>query len=265
MPANQCLTSAELAAALGTELIYDVCGNTAHYFGAELSTYSRGALSNLYHIFEHASARLDALHKEMGSVPSRVLRCVLSEGYFCEDRLLTIYFGGILASSKTQLQRDDRAVYLLSLMRSMSLYQIRTHCIIYSSILRGTNHDFCDTAKALNGQGITICLREEDYNRAMEFGGLERPADIAQHCFAGLGALGLSEGGMSVVVPHPHHRGGGSPFRYLYPTKLGVELYLWAMGIGDRGFSGYTPEIIALSPITTEICPHIEFGKVSWT
>jgi len=76
--------------------------------------------------------------------------------------------------------------------------------------------------------------------------------------------FGLSEGGETVVVPHPH-KGVVNPFRFVYPTKLGMELFLWALGLGDRGLAAYTPELIPLLPLAIELCPHVELGRVSWS
>lgn len=70
-----------------------------------------------------------------GRVSPRILKRIIDEGAFCEDELALEYFGGVLASSRNSDLRDDRGLTFLSLIESMSSYQIRTHYIFYT-ILR---------------------------------------------------------------------------------------------------------------------------------
>jgi translation elongation factor EF-G len=89
---------------------------------------------------ENAAKQLKAQNKIGGQIPPRVLKEVLAEGYFCEDELQAMYLGGVLASSKGPVSRDDRAIAYCSLVNSLSSYQLRTHCILYSTLLRGTHY-----------------------------------------------------------------------------------------------------------------------------
>lgn len=252
--AGEIITSAGLATAVGVKLFNDVCGPTAKYAGGELASYAKIGVQNLKRVFENAAKQLKAQDKTGGQVPPRVLKEILSEGYFCEDELQAMYLGGVLASSKGPVSRDDRAIAYCSLVSSLSSYQLRTHCIIYSALLRATHcyigktlHPLEDiVSRWVQRHGITVLIREEDYQSAMEFSAAEHPANIAQHAFVGLEEKGLSERGIHVCHSrNPNNpKDGEVPFRYFYPTMLGIELFLWGQGIGDCGLEAYKPGLL---------------------
>jgi hypothetical protein len=260
--ADEIITSAGLATAVGVKLIYDVCGPTAKYAGGELASYAKVGVENLKRVFENADKQLKAQGKIGGQVPPRVLKEILSEGYFCEDELQAMYLGGVLASSKGTISRDDRAIAYCSLVNSLSSYQLRTHCILYSTLLRathfyigGTQHPLENAVNWIQKHGLSVVIREADYQAAMEFSGTEQPINIAQHAFVGLEKQGLSEGGILVIQPY-RPKEGDVPFRFFYPTLLGVELFLWGQGIGDSGLEAYKPELLKKINIPFAVEPY---------
>ncbi len=268
--ANEIITGTGLGAALGAKLIYDACGPTAKYLGGELASYTEVGLKNLRRIFEHAAQRSNAQNKVNGQVPPRVLKNILSEGYFCEDELQASYLGGVLASSKGPVPRDDRAVAFCSLISSLSSYQLRTHFILYTAILRTSvlsvqppgdlETAFCWMRK----HGITVCIRESDYLTAMEFFDIEQPLLLAEHSFVGLDKRGLCEGGFNVIHPD-QSKNDGVDFRFFYPTTLGIELFLWGHGIGDHGIDSFRPNILEHIALPFSIEPlELHLGRVSW-
>ena len=260
---DEIITGAGLGAALGTKLIYDVCGPTAQYLGGALASYTKTGVENLQRVFEYAAQRIHARNKFEGQVPPRVLKDVISEGYFCEDALQASYLGGVLASSKGPVSRDDRAVAYCSLIGSSSSYQLRTHYILYAAALRSTHKPFGDIQRWLQTHGVTVCIGESDYQAAMEFEPNEKPTIIAEHAFVGLEKRGLAEGGLQVV--HPRQPKGGPPFRFWYPTMLGVELFLWGQGVGDQGLEGYTPAILQQIEMPLIIEPiDLKLGRIAY-
>lgn len=265
---DELISGTGLLTALGVKLAYDVCGPTAQYLGGQLATYSQIGVENVRRVFSRASERLG--EKPEGAVPPRVLKEVLAEGYFCEDEVIASYLGGVLASSKGPLSRDDRGVAFCSLISSLSAYQIRTHCIIYSAILQVTPESIehrsavREVFRWLHLHGITVCIEESNYISAMEFSDRESPDLIGEHSFVGLEKRGLSEGGWRVVHQlHPNDEKRN--FRYFYPTTLGIELYLWGLGVGDRGMACFKPEILPEISIPFSIAPlKVHFGRVGF-
>jgi hypothetical protein len=130
---EEIITGSGLVTVLGVKLLHDVCGPTAKYLGGELKSYTEAGLENLKRVFGNAYRRIEAEHKHDGEVPARVLKSLLPEAYFCEDEVQAQYLGGILASAKGPIARDDRAVSHIRLLSGLSTYQIRH---ITSSILR---------------------------------------------------------------------------------------------------------------------------------
>jgi len=269
--ASEIITGSSLAAAVGVKLIYDVCGPTAKYWGGELTAYSKIGAENVRRIFENAAHRLKTIGKFEGQVPPRVLKAILSDGYYCEDELQALYLGGVLASSKGPVSRDDRAIAYCSLVNSLSSYQLRTHCIIYSALLRATHFKVGGTLtpiKALNTywinkHGLTVAIREVDYQLAMDFSTPEQPANIGQHSFVGLEEKGLCKGGVNVCQPQDKNE---EPFRYFYPTLLGIELFLWGLGIGDYGLEEYRPELLKKTVLPFVVTPYeTHAGHVSFS
>lgn len=264
--AEEIITSSGLAAALGAKLLYDVCGPTAKYIGGQLASYAEAGVENLKRVFAVAAQRLHELEKGEGQVPPRLLKDVLEEGYFCEDKLETLYLGGVLASAKGPVTRDDRAVAYCSLLSSLSSYQIRTHYILYSCILRFHAKGLPDLIRWIRrSTGATVMIRETDYIAAMDFSELESPSIIGEHAFIGLQQKGLSEGGISVVRPNSQIRSQPQEdFRYFYPTVFGIELFLWGLGLGDRGIQSYSPELLSESLPPTITPMEIQLGRVSY-
>ena len=242
------------------------CGPSAKYLSKELESYTRLGVKNLKRVFTKAAKRLETRRKKEGTVPPRVLKSVLQEGYFCEDELQAEYLGGILASSKGPTTRDDRGVTYSSLLSSLSSYQIRTHYILYSCILRSGEPPWDQIAKHMRRLGVTVIIEDEAYVRTMEFSAQESPTPIIEHVFTGLQKHGLAENGLMVVLPNKRIKGQPDPpFRFFYPTFAGIELFLWGLGVGDRGFEAYTPDLLEDSCLPATIKPlEIQWGKVSW-
>lgn len=266
--ASEIVTPAGVAAAVGAKLLYDVCGPTAKYLGGELASYSEVGVCNLKRVFENAARRLQELGKIDGQVPPRVLKEVLAESYYCEDETQACYLGGVLASSKGPVSRDDRAAAYCSLISSLSTYQLRTHFILYSALIHAKQADLKNILSCIQKHGVTVAIRETDYCVAMDFCIDEQPLVIAQHAFVGLEKRGLSEGGIQIVQPYQRNALDFSdvPFRYYYPTALGVELFLWGHGVGDQGIEGFTQELGQKLVSSFKVEPYrIVLGKVMYS
>ncbi|MGI9086749.1 MAG: hypothetical protein ACR2HH_03245 [Chthoniobacterales bacterium] len=199
---SELITPEGLITGTAAKLLYDVFGDTAKMLGRKLSGYSEAGVNNLEHVLKRAYHRQQLTGKGSGSVPPRVIQHLLPEAYFCQDQIQAEYLGGILASSKGPVARDDRAVSHIALLSALSTYQIRTHYLLYSAILRwdGKYADQLDRWLSPH-RGITVAIAEKDYQTAMDFAPQEPAPAICQHIFTGLEERGLSEGGL-LVVPH---------------------------------------------------------------
>jgi hypothetical protein len=113
-----------------------VLGPTADYLGEGLKGWTEKRRENLGRIFGKADDRMTDEQRHRGSVPPKVLKSVLDDGSFCDDELAASYFGGVLASSKSEVTRDDRGATLAALVGRLSTYEIRTHYLLYAHAQR---------------------------------------------------------------------------------------------------------------------------------
>lgn len=130
--------------ALGTSapLALKVLGPTADYVGQGLQSWTENRVNNVRAIFEIAGRKLGDKLDSPGEVPPRMVKEVLDEGSYRSDELGVEYFGGLLASSRTGTPRDDRSAALASLVGRLSIYQLRSHYVIYAyaqRLLAGTD------------------------------------------------------------------------------------------------------------------------------
>ena len=70
-----------------------------------------------------------------GKVPNlRVTRDVLWNGAFSDEDICAEYFGGILASSRTEDGKDDSSIQFVDVIKSLSAQQLRLHYLIYQAL-----------------------------------------------------------------------------------------------------------------------------------
>ncbi len=263
--------------AVGAKLAYDVLGPPAKSTGKQLAKISDSAARNLKRVLDATKAKMKALGKTQGKIPSRVLVPLLQQACVCEDVIQVSYLGGVWASACTEIPRDDRAVSYLAMIESLSTYQIRTHAIMYSCILRIPEKAFQKARKHILRGDATVILREEDYLKAMDFNRKEQPDIISHHAFIGLEQKGLSFKGERELVPHPKvsysdvttFQQGSlkevKSFRYFYPTPLGIDLFLWGIGIGDKGLAAYEPDLLDALSFPFEVTPYqVSYGQTTY-
>jgi hypothetical protein len=113
-----------------------VLGPTADLLGEGLRGWTENGRSNIARVFKRADERLTDKQRSSGSVPPKVLKAVIDEGAFCDDELAASYFGGVLASSKSEVGRDDRGAALAALVGRLSTYELRTHYLLYAHAQR---------------------------------------------------------------------------------------------------------------------------------
>ena len=173
-----------------------------------------------------------------GQVPPKVFKTIMNEGSYADDTITVEYFGGVLASSRTEVGRDDRGDRLAKLIGNMSAYQLRSHYLIYSTISelfsnRGNSFNLTETRNKMR-----LFMPYWDYIRAMEFTQQElNNLQMLDHIFNGHAADGLTEGEWR-YGPQAHLKdmfsGVPSDGIICTPSALGAELLLWAFGHGDK-------------------------------
>ena len=106
-------------------------------FGPVLSELGED-LKHLYaagrdRILATATRKIDNV--DDGRIPNlRVTRDVLWNGAFSDDEVCAEYFGGILASSRTDDGKDDSSIQFVDVIKSLSSKQLRLHYVIYYAL-----------------------------------------------------------------------------------------------------------------------------------
>jgi len=224
-----------IAAYLGKDGLQKLLGPTADYLGAGLRDFTQRRTENIVKIFESAEKKLGERLDGPGEVPPKVLKSVLNEGSYATEAIAVEYFGGILASSRTEQGRDDRGARLAKLLDGLSTYQLRAHYLIYATVHR----IFSGRALKFNMEGrpkMQIFIPFDDFFNAMDFNGkeMQQIGQLLNHVFFGLHSDNLIEGEWQ-YGPHEHiakmFSGTTSVGGILCgPSVLGAELFLSAFG-----------------------------------
>jgi hypothetical protein len=149
-----------------------------------------------------------------------------ADGSFCDDELTASYYGGVLASSRTPTGRDDSGKTYLALINRLSVYQIRTHFILYAITRRLFLNEQIEPAHWYLHRALVSFA---SYQRAMDFSAdeIERFQALLEQTLFGLKQEGLLDGFGYGSGPRP-------TVISFAPSILGIQLYLWGVGLGNR-------------------------------
>lgn len=223
-----------LGGAIGSaKVVEKILGPTSEYLGDGLKNWTERRVKNVGRIFENAQKRLGGKINENGTVPPKVLKAILDNGSFCDDELAAEYFGGVLASSRTEISRDDRGASITALVGRLTTYQIRSHYLFYSvvkEIFDGNNLLISNTFTNRNQLETFVSI--ESYIAAMEFSEGEDIGNILSHVVFGLDREKLIESNFEFGGTEKIKNFGSNGIIFI-PSTLGVELFLWAHGKGN--------------------------------
>lgn len=215
------------------ELLLKVLGPSADYVGGEVKNFVEKCNLNLDDIFKRAARKLGDRMDEEGSVSPRVLKHVVDEGRFCEDDLTAEYYGGILASSKNRIGRDDRGVTLLAQVKDLSVYQLRFHFMAYMVLHRLFQGSDLNLGDVSDCHKMRVFVPVTVYEAAMAFEEGEDPQAILSHCLFGLNRHNLISDFASGTAEflQKKNKGISDSGITFAPTLSGAELFLWAIGL----------------------------------
>lgn len=226
-----------IAAYLGKDGLAKLLGPTADYLGGELKEFAQKRIENVGRIFVNASEKIPSDKKSSGAVSPKVLRSILNEGSYSSDSLGIEYFGGILASSKSEVGRDDRGSRLALKVSSLTSYQLRVHFILYSALINC--YQECGVSLHTDRHQFTTFISLPSFMGLMDFSEseLHQVDSIFSHAFGGLVQEGLILDRYS-YGPRSYLNSIDSRLTddgvVFVPTIGGIELYLWAFGKGEK-------------------------------
>ena len=239
-------------ALVSKDTINKLLGPTADYLGELLQGKVQKRAENIGRIFQKAAKKLGSKIDEPGQVHPKLLKGLIMDGSFCDDELTAEYYGGVLASSRTGVSRDDRGTTYLNQISNFSIYQIRTHFILYMVLRRL----FCNSQLTPSLTDIhyemKIFISESDYHRAMAFDeNNENDTDsLINHSLRGLECNGLI---INVCFGDRHfmdkqNLGLNFPESgfVFAPTLSGIGFFLWATGHGHLHFDSFLTDEITI-------------------
>jgi hypothetical protein len=242
--------------ALGTaevtkDMIGKMLGPTAEYIGGGVREWTERRTQNVQAVFARASRRLGAELERPGSVPPRVLKVVLDEAQVADDELLAEYLGGILASSRTESGRDDRAASMARLVSGLSTYAIRSHYLFYVSahrLLLGTDPS---ELRMSRGADRHVYVPIADYAAAMEFSTSEEDAffGILSDTLLALNRNNLLASWVSGdpdTLRSTTNKDYPSEGLIFEPTQQGIALFCFANGVSADPYSAFVDSDVSL-------------------
>lgn len=244
-------------------------GPTAEYIGNGLPYHMDKAVQNISKIIEYALHIFESKPYDDGVINPRILRHIINEGAFCEDEVIRAYFGGILASSRKKNMQDERGLNFITILESVSSYQLRTHYICYTLMKEKYNNNptelnLTSVESTLEStpsfvESTPIFITYEEFLRTMN---IERGDAnlILPHIFSGLLRLDLIS---------DYFYTGTNKFKSFYkddkesgfavtPSQFGIELYLWANGYPDTPSFRFLDESIKIEKNRIIEMPHGE-------
>jgi len=231
-----------LGTAIGSaKLAEKVLGPTADLAGTGLKEWTERRIATVKKIFERAGD-LQGDKPIAGSVPPRVLRDVLNEGSLRDDELAVSYYGGILASSKTGVSRDDRGAYFTGLIDRLTSYQLRGHFVLYSMARKVFSAEDHNINEFVGRSACHTFVPLSAYLTAMQPEQGEDFETLVGHVLFGLQKEALIEANFtfgdaaSLRKQWPEAPDTGLLFS---PSALGVSLYLLATGNRDVPVNGF--------------------------
>jgi hypothetical protein len=228
--------------AAGAYAASKVLGPTYDHYGKELKELIARRQTNVGRIFLKAEKMLGDRINEDGAVHPKVLKEILDDGSYAEDELAADYFGGVLASSRTGVARDDRGASFAKMVGRLSVYQLRCHYIIYRAIKEQFDGREFTPSLPRHRKNMAIYISFPPLINAMELGGDEPFNPILSHVLFGMSRESLIEDTSqygteaSLKEEWPDAPNAGALFT---PSALGIELFMWAHGLGHVEISDY--------------------------
>jgi hypothetical protein len=220
-------------------LFMRVLGPSADEIGEALRRYTAYRLRNVGRIVETADDKAGNAEDD-AIVNPRVARVLLEEGSYCDDPLMTNYLGGVLAASRTQDGRDDRAVTWSRLLADLSALQIRAHYLLYREWADRLHGIYINLGLGENCQKATMHVESDEFETVLAAGSGVDGYTAMTHALYGLAGAGLIQDDFSSGTSRKSglfKRGSAyikSKFEQVLdvrPSPSGLELYGWAQGL----------------------------------
>jgi hypothetical protein len=145
----------------------------------------------------------------------RVTRDVFWNGIYNDELICAEYFSGVLAQSRTADGKDDRGVFYLDIIKSLSSNQLLAHWLIYSS----GNRLLVDKGLTINVARDQALANNRIYIRSDELRGNQIVPEIDVPALGSKGLVGYYSGENQTIDDQ------SATITTVEMTPLGVQLY----------------------------------------
>ena len=248
MPDPMTLGGAAVAAYLSKDGVSKLLGPTAEYLGGEMKTLVEKSQKNIASVFKRAEKKCGPKLEVPGAVNARVMKHVYDEARFSDDELLAEYFGGVLASARTEDGVDDRGVYYSQIVKSMSSYQLRCHYFFYYLMWHHAKSLTLDLNSNIDRGKLTLVVPVKCYEDTFAHEPDQNKMPFIAHALSGLAKSDLI--GENFALQNPEdlkkQKIDVDQFAFLiHPTITGLELFIWVHGQGNIGLPAFmNPSLI---------------------
>ena len=222
------------------DLLLKVLGPVFEEFGKNLQErVSAKRRKKTEQIVQNATAKLGNKLETPGAVPLRVVKEVINKGSYHDNPVAIEYYGGVLASSRTEDGQDDGGAVIAKSIERLSTSEIRMHYLIYATI----HQLFKDSGKSLlegDCDSMSIYIGIPEYRVAMGFNAHDiesqrKQKNILSASLYGLYRADLIEkfkaGGQEMLLDT--NKPAPCPGIIITPSFHGAEVFLYAFGMGD--------------------------------
>ncbi|MCD8352445.1 MAG: hypothetical protein LUC93_17715 [Planctomycetaceae bacterium] len=234
----------EIEADILRNMLSALLGESVHYVGDAVADMPERRRANVVRICKIALKRLGVAVAEPGSVPPRVVDCLLGPGSYVQDAVSSAYWGGILACARSVNSLDDRAARKMHMLGRLGEYDLRSHYLFYTTLrlllinTRNTHTvDFEDRFHLATFIPAGYYILAMDYNRDE----ITRMPRLISEMLYALGQEFLVDGSNTGSDEYLRTqftknttgaiRGEGIVFA---PAVMGIQLFLWAFGRRDE-------------------------------
>ncbi len=191
-----------------------VLGPTLDTLGEDINKVYQAGRDKIIEVAKRKVSNIE----DGASANLRVSRDVFWNGAFTDEAICAEYFGGILASSRSQDGKDDTGVYYVDLIKSLSSAQLRLHYTIYRSLNKLLIQD--KTKKELNVGQSTQLYGVHLYFASVELQKADLKIDTDLEALYRKGLLHEYK-----TDGHKLENDSTLPYTMIVPTTLGIQLF----------------------------------------
>jgi hypothetical protein len=254
---------AAVAAYLSKDGVSKLLGPTAEYLGGEMKSLVEKSQKNIASVFKKAEKKCGSKIDNPGVVNARVMKHVYDEARFSDDELLAEYFGGVLASARTEDGIDDRGVYYSQIVKSMSSYQLRCHYLFYYLMWFHAKGQDLDLNSNVDRAKLTLVAPIKCYEETFKLDAKQNQMPFIAHSLSGLAKADLIGERFALQNPEDLKKENIEVDQFafvIHPTITGLELFIWVHGQGEVGLPAFlSPNLVETPDINIK---NIEITKL---